>query len=148
MDNNVTGFQKIADFLKKNLDRTTGKFLLVGIANTLFGSGIMFLAYNLLHFSYWVSSALNYILGSILSYFLNKYFTFRSKVKGGKELIRFVINIALCYLLAYGIAKPLVASLLSGANPAIQDNGAMIVGMCLFVALNYFGQRYFVFRKK
>lgn len=148
MDKKITVFQKLKGFLKQNLDKTTGKFLLVGVVNTLFGSGIMFLSYNLLHFSYWVSSALNYILGSILSYFLNKFFTFRSNVKGGGELVRFVLNIALCYLLAYGIAKPLVAAILAGARPAIQDNGAMIVGMCLFVALNYFGQRYFVFRKK
>ena len=144
----MTIIQKLTAFLKQNLDKTTGKFLLVGVANTLFGSGIMFLSYNLLHFSYWLSSALNYILGSILSYFLNKYFTFRSQTKSGKELVKFTCNIALCYLIAYGIAKPMVAAILTGANPAIQENGAMLVGMCLFVALNYFGQRYFVFRKK
>ena len=40
---------------------------------------IMFGLYNLAHCSYWVSSAANYILTSILSYFLNKYFTFEVK---------------------------------------------------------------------
>ena len=144
----MTIIQKLTAFLKQNLDKTTGKFLLVGVVNTLFGTSIMFLSYNLLHFSYWISSALNYILGSILSFFLNKYFTFRSQTNSGKELVKFICNIALCYLLAYGIAKPLVAAILTGAGPNIQDNGAMLVGMCLFVALNYFGQRYFVFRKK
>ena len=39
----------------------------------------MFAAYNLLHLSYWVSSASNYVVGSIVSYFLNKYLP--SKIK-------------------------------------------------------------------
>ena len=29
----------------------------------------------------------------------------------------------------------------------VQENGAMLVGMGLFVVLNYTGQRYFAFRK-
>lgn len=56
----------------KIIDRTLAKFILVGIINTLFGTTIMFAAYNLLHLSYWVSSGMNYFFGSILSYFLNK----------------------------------------------------------------------------
>ena len=60
----------------KLIDKTTIKFILVGIVNTLVGTGVMFLMYNLLHASYWISSASNYIIGSIVSYVLNKYFTF------------------------------------------------------------------------
>lgn len=147
MDSHNTGTQKLKAFFKKNLDITTVKFLIVGVANTLFGTAVMFCAYNLLHLSYWISSALNYILGSILSYFLNKFFTFRSQTKSLGELIRFAVNIGLCYLLAYGAAKPLVYALLENASVSIRDNGAMLVGMGLFVILNYFGQRYFVFKK-
>lgn len=147
MNTHTTKIQKILSFFKNNLDITTVKFLLVGIANTLFGTAVMFCAYNLLHLSYWISSALNYILGSILSYFLNKFFTFQSNKKSAKEIIRFIVNIALCYLLAYGAAKPLVHALLENASVQFQDNGAMLVGMGLFVILNYFGQRYFVFKK-
>ena len=51
----------------KFFDRTFWKFILVGIANTLFGTGIMFVFYNVLHLSYWISSASNYFFGSILS---------------------------------------------------------------------------------
>jgi putative flippase GtrA len=57
-----------------------------------------------------------------------------------------VINISLCYLLAYGMAKPLVAYILSGFSKTIQENMAMVAGMCLFVGLNYIGQRFFVFK--
>lgn len=134
--------------LKKLLDKTFWKFILVGIVNTLFGAGIMFVFYNALHLSYWLSSAANYFFGSILSYFLNKYYTFRYKERDMKVVLRFVLNILVCYLIAYGIAKPLVYSLLSGLTVTARDNIAMAVGMCLFVALNYLGQRFFAFRKE
>ena len=47
--------------IKNMLDITFWKFVLVGIVNTLVGTGVMFAAYNLLHLSYWVSSASNYV---------------------------------------------------------------------------------------
>lgn len=138
---------QLAEKAKSFIDITMLRFIIVGVINTLVGTAIMFTAYNVLHFSYWVSSALNYILASILSYFLNKYFTFRSREKGIKVVLKFALNIVVCYLIAYGIAKPLAAWALKGMGQTIQDNGAMLVGMCLFVAVNYFGQRFFAFKK-
>jgi putative flippase GtrA len=106
----------------------------------------MFGCYNLLHCSYWVSSAANYIFGSILSYFLNKNFTFKNQEKGWKPIARFLLNIMVCYAIAYGLAKPFVHAVLSGQSQSVQENGAMLVGMVLFVGLNYLGQRFFAFR--
>ncbi len=122
------------------------KFIAVGIINTFVGMVIMFGLYNLAGYSYWVSSAANYILTSILSYILNKKFTFRHKgdVKG--SVLRFAINIAVCYLLAYGIARPFSRWLLSGSSAKIRDNVAMAVGMVFFTGFNYLGQRFFAFR--
>lgn len=134
--------------IKKLLDRTFWKFILVGIINTIVGTSVMFLCYNAFHMNYWVSSAMNYIIGSIVSYFLNKYFTFQNKQRSWKIVIKFIINISVCYLIAYGVAKPLVARILSGQSVTIQENGAMLVGMCLFVGLNYLGQRFFAFKKE
>ena len=133
--------------LTKLFDRTFWKFILVGIANTIFGTGIMFLFYNVFHLSYWISSASNYFFGSILSYFLNKLFTFKNKGNAKETLPRFVINITLCYLLAYGLAKPLAMRMLSGMTVTVQENVAMLVGMCLYTVLNYLGQRFFAFRQ-
>ena len=58
------------------------------------------------------------------------------------------VNITICYLIAYGAAKPAVSWIFSGFNEKIQGNLSMLAGMCLFVVLNYLGQRLFVFRKK
>lgn len=134
--------------IKKLLGKTFWKFILVGCINTLFGAAIMFVFYNCFHLSYWLSSASNYFFGSILSYFLNKYYTFNYKERNWGVIGRFIINIAVCYLLAYGIAKPLARHLLDGLSVSLQENIAMIVGMVLFTLLNYFGQRFFAFRKK
>ena len=128
------------------IDIVTFKFILVGIINTLFGTSIMFICYNLLGISYWGSSAANYFFGSILSFLLNKYFTFQSKRKSFGEVVRFIVNIAACYFIAYGVAKPFVRFMITGSIK-LQENLAMCVGMVLFVGLNYLGQRYFVFTK-
>ncbi|MDO4271292.1 MAG: GtrA family protein [Eubacteriales bacterium] len=130
------------------VDKKLAKFLLVGVVNTLVGMAIMFGLYNLAHCSYWVSSAANYILTSILSFFLNKHFTFQSKENGASQVLRFALNIAVCYLLAYGIAKPLCLRLLAGASAGLRDNVSMLVGMCLFTGFNYLGQRFFAFKEK
>lgn len=130
------------------LDAKMWKFLLVGVVNTLVGSAIMFGLYNLAHLPYWPSSAANYILTSILSYFLNKHFTFRNTETGWRPVLRFAVNIAVCYALAYGIAEPLMRWALSGASATLQDNLAMLTGMCLFTGFNYLGQRLFAFREK
>jgi len=63
----------------KYVDKKLGKFIIVGIINTIVGCGVMFGLYNLAGCSYWMSSAANYIVGSILSFFLNKYYTFQHK---------------------------------------------------------------------
>lgn len=132
----------------KLIDKTTIKFLLVGVINTIVGTSIMFLLYNVGHMNYWVSSAANYIVGSIVSFFLNKYFTFQNKEKSVQQIVRFVVNISVCYLLAYGIARPLIRAILSFAEKTVQDNVAMLAGMCLFVGFNYLGQRFLVFKEE
>ena len=134
--------------IKKFFHTSFLRFVLVGVINTLVGTAIMFVFYNVFHFGYWFSSASNYVLASILSYFLNKYYTFRSKGDGWHSVLRFVINISVCYLLAYGISKPLMRWILSGTTQTIQENVAMLTGMVLFVAFNYTGQKYFVFNRK
>ena len=98
------------------IDGTVPRFLLVGVINTLVGCGAMFLLYNAAHWSYWASSAANYVLGGVVSFFLNKYFTFRRREWSWRQVVRFAVNVAVCWLLAYGLAKPLVLRLLAGED--------------------------------
>lgn len=132
----------------KFFDEKFIKFICVGVVNTAVGTAIMFGLYNLAGCSYWVSSATNYILTSILSYILNKTFTFGNKDRVSATAVRFAVNIAVCYILAYGIAKPLTSWVLANASVSVRDNCSMLVGMVLFTGLNYIGQRFFAFRSK
>ncbi len=134
--------------LQKLIDITALKFIFVGIINTLVGTAVMFVLYNVFHAGYWFSSAANYIVGSIVSFILNKHFTFRNNEKSVFMIVKFAVNISICYLIAYGIAKPVVLWILNGTTYSvqIQENIAMLAGMCLFVGVNYIGQRFFVFR--
>ena len=134
--------------MKKFFDPSMLRFLLVGVVNTLVGAGIMFLLYNLAGCSYWLSSAANYIVGGVVSYFLNKYYTFKNTERSWRQVLRFALNVAVCWLLAYGIAKPLALRLLAGFDEKLQTNAAMLAGLCLYPALNYLGPRFFAFRAK
>lgn len=127
------------------IDKTVLRFLLVGVINTLVGCGLMFLLYNLAGWSYWLSSAANYGAGGTVSFFLNKYFTFRNRERSWRQVGRFVLTVSICWLLAYGAAKPLAERLLAGLPSKLQENAAMLIGMCLYTALNYLGQRFFAF---
>lgn len=129
-----------------SLWNSTGfRFILVGIVNTIVGTSVMFLLFNFTPAGYWVSSAMNYIVGSIVSFFLNKYFTFQDSSQSWAQVFRFILTIAVAYLVAYAGAKQLALWLLTGFSAQFQGNVAMLIGMCVFVVLNYLLQRFFVF---
>ena len=132
--------------MKKVIDWVTIKFLIVGVINTLVGSAVMFCCIMDSIPDTGLLPRAIILQEVLLSYFLNKHFTFRSKEKSLREVITFAVNIVICYVLAYGIAKPCVYQIFSGYGTKIQDNIAMFAGMCLFVGLNYFGQRFVVFK--
>lgn len=131
--------------MRKFFDRSFVRFIIVGVINTVVGTATMFLLYWL-GAGYWFSSAANYIVGSIVSYFLNKYYTFKESKKSPLQILWFAIHISLCYFIAYGVAKPIGVALLAGATVEVQETLAMCIAMGLFVILNYIGQKYIVFR--
>lgn len=132
----------------KQSKRELISFFLVGCVNVFVGTVTMFTAYYVFFLGYWISSALNYIISSICSYFLNRKFTFHNKDTSWEVPVRFTINIIMCWLLAYSVAKPLTLALFQSINPSFAEFAAMLVGMVLFSILNYFGQSKFVFRSR
>lgn len=77
---------------------------------------------------------------------MNGRVTFKVENKDRWLPWRFAINIVVCYGLAYGIARPLIRYLLSSQPAVVVDNVAMVLGMGLFIVMNFFGQKLFVFR--
>ena len=147
-------------FLKQFFDIKFWKFLLVGVLNTLVGEGVVLL---LLHAFGWknmswgagAAAFAGVVVGSVVSYFLNKYFTFKNTEKGWKPVLRFVVNIAVCMLIRVVVAtlvsEGCKAANLSMLGMSVNDfaaNMSWVVGMCVFVACNYIGQRFFAFKEK
>ncbi|NMD44337.1 MAG: GtrA family protein [Clostridiales bacterium] len=132
----------------KFLNKEFLRFLMVGILNTLVGAFVMFALYNLADCSYWFSSAINYLVGGTVSYFLNRYFTFKTSYEGVFQILRFALTVLISYLIAYSLAKPLVLFILSESSQKVSENIAMGVGMVLYTLINYFGQKFFAFKKK
>lgn len=127
-------------------------FLIIGVVNTLFGLSVYYFCYNVLSVGYWPSSIADYVLGSVLSYFLNKRFSFHYQQTDWRSISRFVLSIAVCFTIAYAIARPLTRWGLSvvGLPLSIQwiENVAGLTGTALFTILNYLGQRFFAFAQK
>lgn len=123
-------------------------FGMIGVFNTLLGYALIMLFYNIFHWNYWVSSGTSYVIGSFFSFFANRKLTFHAEGDTMPYAVRFSINVVVCYFIAYGVAKPLVRSILLGYSKTIVENIALLVGICLFIVLNFLGQKFFVFHGK
>lgn len=124
------------------------RFLLVGVLNTLVGSGIMFFLFNIVACSYWISSALSYLIAGIISFFLNKYFTFHNNGKSYFQFFLFCLNQIVCYFFAYFAADKAIRFFSTGLSKKLTGNIALFCGMCLFTALNFLGQKFVVFARR
>lgn len=129
-------------------------FGMVGVINTFLGWVIMAVLYNLIHMGYWVSSGISYFIGSVFSYHANAKLTFKVEKRDKWLPWRFALNIIVCYLVSFAVAKPLTGRLLyllgltygGRVSAKLMDNIAMIFGMGIFIVMNFFGQKLFVFR--
>lgn len=128
------------------------RFLIVGGLNTIVGVGVTWIVYlcfgvslfseeELVWYVYLTGTLLGQIIGTIHSYFWNKYFTFRSKERSGKEFLKFV----LVYAVQYGINLGLTALL----NKLISIPALVtILTTIVCTVLSYLGHNFFSFRKK
>ena len=110
------------------------------------GTGLMFLLYNCLHVGYWIASACNYLVGGTMAYFLNRKFTFHSQDNPLLVGIKYVLHMAACYAVSYSLAPVITKYVLDHWSLHAKGNLSLAIGSVTFTILNYFGQRYLVFR--
>lgn len=134
--------------IKKVLDKTLARYVLVNVLCWVVGTGVMFLLYNLGVGGYWLASACNYLVGGTLGYFLNRKYTFHSQRRTVLELFKYIVHMLVCYFVSYGLAPNLCAKLYDHFALHAANNVSLLVGAAIFTILNYFGQRYVVFRPK
>ncbi|MBA2875765.1 GtrA family protein [Thermaerobacillus caldiproteolyticus] len=126
------------------------RFLLVGLMNTAVGLSSMYMLLHLAHFSYWWATLIGNTIGAIVSYILNRVFTFQSNAPIADSAVRFLIVIMTCYFVSYRLAKQIAdwtMTTISIVPPHYTNDIAILFGTALYTVLNYLGQKRFVFVK-
>ncbi|MBD0379825.1 GtrA family protein [Paenibacillus sedimenti] len=126
------------------------RFLLVGLFNTLVGLTTSFALFNLLYLNYWMSTFLGNTVGAIVSFMLNRTFTFRSQASIRSSWWKFALVILSCYGISYGVSWQL-ADIISSLIPSLHTywlhNAAILAGNGIYMIGNYLGHKYFTFRR-
>ncbi|HZG71702.1 MAG TPA: GtrA family protein [Chondromyces sp.] len=124
------------------------RFLLVGLINTFVGLSIIFLLLNVFGISYWLSTFSGNAIGMLVSFLLNRVFTFKSSVSFTKGAPKFLLVSFVCYFTAYSIGALLADGiywLIDFSYLLTVKELAVLCGTGLYTLLNYAGQKYIVF---
>lgn len=127
------------------------RFLLVGVINTIVGLSAMYVFLHGFSCSYWVSTFIGNTIGAIVSYFLNRTFTFKSKTAVRSSMFRFAVVILFCYFFSYFLGEKFAFFVFSKLPFFPKNNitdAAVLFGTGFYTVSNYWGQRLFVFHKK
>lgn len=116
------------------------KYLLVGVINTIFGFSIIFLL-MFLGVMPEVANFLGYFCGFILSYFLNKRFTFESKNSHKRDFWRFFIAMVGAYLVNF------IALIVAHRIFGIDKYAAQVIAGICYTISGYIFSRFFAFKR-
>ncbi len=153
--------QKIKDLFKKLFrffwDKSLLIFLIIGAGNTIISmAGSQLLLRPISNAlgdtaGYWLSTAIMYLVCSVVSFVLNRRFSFESKAPLGQSVLRFTVVIGVCYLVSFGLSKFLVPAFMGAAFPSVSAEWvtriAMLVAQVIFTLMNYLGQRLWAFKE-
>ena len=118
------------------------KFVLVGGVSTSFNYALFYALHVFFNINYLIASATGYISGIFISYWLNKYFTFKAFEKATtKEIAKYYSVFIVSMLIGLAFLSFLVEIL--GMLPVYAN--ILMIGFT--VILNYLGTYYFVFKK-
>jgi putative flippase GtrA len=117
------------------------RFGMVGLFNTLFGYGIIFLCMYKFALGPATSNAIGYGLGLCVSFTLHRRFTFRSNSKSISEPAKFLLVFALAYIA--NLAVLLLAVNHFEADPAWSQLFAAIA----YVTTSFLLSKFFVFTR-
>lgn len=116
------------------------RFLLAGVANTALGYAIIFGCMYLAGMSPELSNAAGYTVGLLVSYFLNRHFTFRSAQRRSTEFVRF----ALVFVTAY--TANLVALIFLVRALAVHAGLSQVIAGVIYIVTAYLLNKHYVFR--
>lgn len=114
------------------------RFLIVGVANTMVGLGTIFAAKALLDFGDIAANMAGYSLGLIVSFVLNRQWTFLDSGAIGPAALRFLLTFAVSYTINLATVLGLIAL---GMNSYL----AQTLGTIPYTVTFYLLSRYVVF---
>src|SRR5690606_14500988 len=103
----------------------------------------------LLDLNYWLSTFLGNGIGALVSYVLNKKFTFRSNARVANSMWKFLTVTLACYGISYGIGLyggHALVTIVPAFPEKWAQNAAVLFGTGLYTVTNYLGHKYFTFR--
>lgn len=128
------------NLIKRLFELKEFRFLITGGINTVVGYG-SYMLFIFLGFQYLIANIFSTIIGTINSYFWNKYFTFKSPKKSFSEVVRFCIVYATSFLIGMGSLYILVDIL------HINTYIAGFINLIFTTLISYFGHNFFSFKK-
>lgn len=115
------------------------RYLIVGAFNTIIGYGIIFILMALGTIPE-IANIIGYIFGIIVSYILNKIYTFKTKTKSKKEFIRFVMCMICSYLINF------IALIVLYRYFDVDKYIATIIASIFYTLSGYIFSKYFAFK--
>jgi len=109
----------------------------VGIVNTLFGFSLIF-TLMFVGLSATLSNAIGYFLGAILSYYLNKKYTFKSTTPSKMEALKFFSVLLVSYIINFITLQ----WLLTFTNPYY----AQLISAIVYTLSAFILAKFFVFK--
>ncbi|HGZ71158.1 MAG TPA: GtrA family protein [Nitratifractor sp.] len=126
--------------IRKIFDKTFLRFVGVGIINTLIGYATILFFFHIIGLNYSYSYFISYVIGIIISFFLNRRLVFFSNNNKVKEFIKFLIAFGISYIVSY------IGLYLIVENRLIDTNYAFFAGMVIYSTLFYLLNRFVTFR--
>lgn len=115
--------------------------MLVGLVNTAVGYGVIY-ALVVLGINVYLANLCGYALGLVISFTLNKRFTFRSNARALPELRRFLGVFGVSLAAAEGTVWAVSEGL------GLRPEWASLVGMAAYTATNYLLNKHYVFASR
>lgn len=129
--------------LFKDYMKTTGpqliKFGIIGAGNTIFCFGLIFILKEFAGLDYRLANAISYAIGISISFFLNKFWTFKAKGTFWAEALLFILVCVIAYFIQF--------SFLIFFKEALHLHFylAQLMAMGFYTLSNFLGHKYFTF---
>lgn len=115
------------------------RFALVGVLNTVVGYSVIFACMYLLGMKPVPSNIAGYAFGLVVSYTLNRSFTFRSVAGKKREIVRFLTIFMIAYLTNIGVL------VLLSDHAGVHKGWAQLIAGGVYTVLFFILSKYYVF---